>query len=104
MIKKLREKISLAVIKNPRGMILATIIVINIVILILSSFVIFMFMRETFGNVGYWKTVYYTLGMILDAGFMENVVSDVGSTSIILVIICLLVINIGSITFTGAVN
>ena len=103
MVKKIREKISLAVIKNPRGMILATIIAINIFILIVSSFIINLFMKDAFGNAGYWKTVYYTIGMILDAGMMENVVRDVGTTSIVLVIICILVIVIGSITFTGAV-
>ena len=102
-MKKLKEKISLFIIKKPRGAILLTIIALNIIILLLSSFFINLLMKKSAGDIGFWQTIYYTIGMILDAGMIENVVADVGTANVILVIICLIVIIIGSISFTGAI-
>lgn len=102
-MKKLKEKISLFIIKNPRGAILLTIVALNIIILLLSSLFINLLMRKSVGDIGFWQTIYYTIGMILDAGMIENVVADVGTANVLLVIICLFVIIIGSISFTGAI-
>ncbi|MCH5351747.1 MAG: hypothetical protein J1F39_07260 [Clostridiales bacterium] len=51
----------------------------------------------------YWRAVYYTVTMILDAGCIDYVVSDIGAAGVALVIICLAVIVLGMILFTGAV-
>lgn len=102
-MKRIKEKISLFIIKNPRGAILLTIIGLNVIILLFSSLIINLLMRKSVGDIGFWNTIYYTLGMILDAGMIENVVSDVGTANVVLVIICLIVIIIGSISFTGAI-
>lgn len=102
-MKKLKKKISLFIIKNPRGAILLVIIALNIILLLASSLIINVLMRKSACDVGFWQTIYYTIGMILDAGMIENVIADVGTANVVLVFICLLVIIVGSITFTGAI-
>lgn len=103
IMKKLKEKISIFTVKNPRVTILTIIIILNIIILLSSSMIINVLMKKTAGNVGLLKTIYYTIGMILDAGMIENVINDIGSANVILVIVCLITIVMGSISFTGAI-
>ncbi len=52
---------------------------------------------------GFWAALYYTITMILDAGCIESVVQDIGTAGVMLDIVCLIVVIIGTITFTGAV-
>ena len=102
MKKKLKEKISLFIVMNPRGAVLAGILLLNVALILISSLLIKTLMLETVGDVGYLKTVYYTICMLLDAGTIENVIADVGTANAVLVIICILTIILGMITFTGA--
>lgn len=102
MFRKIRERLSLNAIKNPRGIVLSYIIVFNAAILFLNSFIIFILLHNNATEIGFWRVLYYTVGMILDAGMIENIV-DLNESSLILITICLITIIIGSITFTGAV-
>ncbi len=102
-MKKIRETISLLIIKKPRGIILLSIIALNVLIILLSGLLINCLMRNTAGDMGFAQTIYYTIAMMLDAGMIESIVTDVGTTSFFLVVVCLIVIIVGSITFTGAV-
>ena len=52
---------------------------------------------------GFWASVFYTVSMVLDAGCMEYVITDIGETSVALIVICIGTVLIGMITFTGAV-
>ena len=103
MIRKLRQKLSIFIHKNPRGSILLFILFMNVVILFISSLIINILMQDVIGDVGYWDTVYYTLCMILDAGMIEHIIVELGTGSVVLVLVCIFTIILGSITFTGAV-
>ena len=102
MFRKFKEKRSLYILKNPRGIVLTNIIVFNALILFLNSFIIFLLLQQSAKELGFWKVLYYTVGMILDAGMIENLV-DLSESSLILITICLITIIIGSVTFTGAI-
>lgn len=102
MKRKLKEKISLFIVMNPRGAVLAGILLLNVALVLISSLLIKNLMQETVGDVGYLRTIYYTICMMLDAGTIENVIADVGTANIVLVIICIGTIILGMITFTGA--
>ena len=104
MIQKIKEKISMFTIKKPRAAVIIGIFLLNIVLLFISGLVINIFMRDVFPEDGFWVTIYKTIGMIFDAGMIETVVGyDVSQSSVVLVIISLLTIIIGNITFTGAI-
>jgi len=102
MFNKIKEEISLYTLKNPQGVVLSNIIVFNAIILFINSSIIFFLLRHSSQNLGFWKVLYYTIGMILDAGMIENIV-DVSESGLVLITICLITIIIGSVTFTGAV-
>ena len=102
-MRKIKERLSIFIVKKPRATILTIIVVFNIIILLLSSMTINILMKDSIREVGFWRTIYYTVGMILDAGMIENIINDIGTANVILVIVCLFTILIGSVSFTGAV-
>lgn len=101
-MKKFKEKLSLYVVMNPRGAVLFGIFILNIIVILLSSLLIKILLKDSLGDVGYLQTIYYTICMMLDAGTIENVVKDVGTANLFLVVLCIVTIILGMITFTGA--
>ena len=101
--KKLAEKISVFVAQKPAKAILISILIFNIIFLGISALLISHFAPRSLQNAGFWASVFYTVTMILDAGCIQFVVADVGHTGVAIIIICLLIIIIGMISFTGAV-
>ena len=51
MKKKLKEKISLFIVMNPRGAVLAGILLLNVALILISSLLIKTLMLETVGDV-----------------------------------------------------
>ena len=103
MRKKLREYVSVFTVKNPSLTILISIFLLNIILFLIAATVISQLAPSSLVNRGFWASVFYTISMVLDAGCVEYVIADVGQASVALVIVCLLVVLIGMITFTGAV-
>ena len=101
--KKIKERLSIMLAKNPSGVILLGILLLNIVIIGTSAAIISSLAPQEIHEQGFWASVYYTISMILDAGAISNVIADVGRASVNLVIACLITVVLGSITFTGAV-
>ena len=101
--KKLSERLSITLAKNPTRVILIGILLLNIIIIATSALIISALAPDDIQNHGFWASVYYTISMILDAGAISNVVADVGHASVTLIIACLITVVLGSITFTGAV-
>ncbi len=103
MKTKFREWFSIQLAKNPGRVVLAVILISNVIFLALSAFVISSLSLDGTQEMGFWEAVFYTITMILDAGCIQFVVADVGAAGVMVIIICLVVIVIGMVTFTGAV-
>ena len=103
MIKKIREKISIFTVKNPSLTILVAILILNIILFAVAAAVISWLAPKSLAHTGFWPSVFYTISMILDAGCMEYVIADIGEASVALILVCLITVLIGMITFTGAV-
>lgn len=103
MRKKFREYVSVFTAKKPSLTILVAIFLLNVILFALAATVISQLAPPSLADHGFWASVFYTISMVLDAGCVEYVIADVGQASVILVIVCLLVVLIGMITFTGAV-
>ena len=102
-MKRLREIISIVMARNPARLVLLAIIVLNLAFLALAALVISM-LSPVSNDMGFWESLYYSVGMVLDAGFVEGVVTeDPTAAHIATIIICLIVVLVGMITFTGAV-
>ncbi len=102
-MKKIREYINIQLVKNPGRMVVIAIFLFNVIFFLTSAFVISNFAVTGTEKMGFFEAAYCTIAMILDAGCIDMVVSDIGTTGVATVIICLCVVLIGMITFTGAV-
>ncbi len=100
---KFKEWFSIQLAKNPGKVVLTVILLSNIIFLALAALVISSLSLEATSEMGFWEAIFYTITMILDAGCIQFVVSDVGTAGVTIVIVCLIVIVIGMVTFTGAV-
>ncbi len=98
----LHEWASITFSQKPRRMMLLLIGVVNILLVLVSAWVISAFAMPGNQGMGFFPAVYNTLTMILDAGCIESIISDPGSANLFLIIFCLVVIVISMVTFTGA--
>lgn len=104
-MKRLREWFSIQLAKHPGRIVLLAILLFNIVFIIVAAAVIRSLSLNMSGaeGMGFFEAVFYTISMILDAGCISNVVTEVGQAGVTLAIVCLAVVVIGMISFTGAV-
>lgn len=102
-MKKFRSWMSIQLAKNPGRLVLLGILFFNIVFFILSAFIIRALSLDGTEEMNIFHAFYYTLTMVLDAGCIENVVSDIGTSGVAIAIACIMIVIIGMITFTGAV-
>ncbi|MCH5158147.1 MAG: hypothetical protein J1F33_03010 [Clostridiales bacterium] len=103
MWRKIREWFSVLLAKKPGRVVLLVILLLNVAFILVAAAVIKALSLTGTEDMGYWRAVYYTVTMILDAGCIDYVVQDIGTAGVVLVIICLIVIVLGMILFTGAV-
>lgn len=102
-MKKIREWLNIQLVKNPGRMVLCAIFLFNVVFLVLSSLVISNLALSGTEKMDFFEAAFCTITMILDAGCIQFVVSDIGTAGVAVVIICLGVVLVGMISFTGAV-
>ena len=100
---KFRRWLSIQVAKHPKRVVLVIIILFNVLFITISAALIRSLSLSGTEKMNFFHAAYYTVTMILDAGCIESVVKDIGTTGVALTLTCLTVIIIGMITFTGAV-
>ena len=102
-MNKLREKLSIQLAKNPGRIVLIGILFFNIAWFIIGALIISALSLNGTEHMNFIEAAYHTITMILDAGCIEAVVADLGTSGVAIAIACLVIIVIGMITFTGAV-
>ena len=102
IVAAIREWQSISFSQKPRRMILWLIALINILLVLVAAWIISRFALPGNERLDFFRSVYNTFMMILDAGCIEAIVSDPGSTNIFLIIFCFTIIIISMITFTGS--
>ena len=102
-MRKFRGWLSVQVAKHPKRVVLVLIILFNVLFITVSAALISSLSLRGTEKMNFFHAAYYTLTMILDAGCIEAVIKDIGTSGVALALTCLTVIIIGMITFTGAV-
>jgi hypothetical protein len=100
---RFRQWLSIQVVKRPRRIILFGIVLFNLLFFLVAGAIISHLAPASLKDHGFWASVYYTITMVLDAGCIANVIEDVGSASVAIIIACLVVVVVGMVTFTGCV-
>ena len=103
MVNKIKEWFSVQLIKNPGKMVLAVILLFNIIFFLVAALVISALSLDGTEKMGFIEAAICTITMILDAGCIQFVVADIGKSGIAITIVCLVVVLIGMISFTGSV-
>ena len=102
-MNRIREWVSVKIVKAPGKMVLLGILVANLAIIGLSGFVISSLAPPSLENSGFWSSVYNTTTMVLGVGGVESVIEDIGEANVIYVLCCIAAIIVGMIVFTGAI-
>ena len=99
----IREWFSIQRARNPGRAILFRIMLFNVLFFLAAALVISNLSLSGTEKMGFLEAAYYTVTMILDAGCIQFVIEDIGSSGVVTAIICLVVILIGMVSFSGAV-
>lgn len=102
ILSRFHEWSSIRFNQKPRSMMLLIIILLNVVVLLVSAWVISAVALPGNRHMGFFTAVYNTITMILDAGRIESIIENPGTTNLFLIIFCLVVIVVSMITFTGS--
>ncbi len=100
---KIKEWFSVQLAKNPGRIVLAAILLFNVMLFFLSAGVISSLSLEGTEKMGFVEAAFCTVTMILDAGCIQFVVSDIGQSGVFVTVFCLCIVMVGMISFTGAV-
>lgn len=103
MKRKFNEWLSVQLVKNPGGMVLCTILLFNVIFFLLASLVISALSLKGTEHMGFFEAAFCTVTMILDAGCIQFVIEDIGKSGVLIAVVCLSIVFIGMISFTGAV-
>ena len=102
-MSRIKERFSVQLAKNPSRVILVMILLANILFICFSALMISILAPRSLHAHGFWACVYYTITMVLDAGCISYVIEEVGTASVTIIIVCVLIVLIGMVIFTGAV-
>lgn len=102
MRERTRERLSITFAKKPGRVILIALLIINVVFILLSALLIVLCYPDRMVQDGFWVTAYKITTMILDAGCITSIIEAPSAKEAILAIMCLSIIVIGMVTFTGA--
>jgi hypothetical protein len=91
---KIREWLSIQVAKHPKRVVLVLIILFNVLFIAASAAIISSLSLQGTEKMNFFHAAYYTVTMILDAGCIEAVIKDIGTTGVALTLTCLAVIII----------
>ena len=103
MIRRFQEWYSMQRAQRPTLMIVFGIAIFNIIFFLIAAVVIRSLALRGTESMNLFSALYYTLTMILDAGCISYVIEDIGTSGIAIALVCIAVVIIGMITFTGAI-
>ena len=103
MKRKFNEWMSIQLANRPTRMVLLAILLFNVIFFLFSAVLISKLSLSGTEKMSFFEAAFCTITMILDAGCIQFVVADIGKSGVAIVLICLCIIFVGMISFTGAV-
>lgn len=102
-MRRIKEWLSVQLAKNPGRVVLFAILLFNVLFFLLSAVVISNLSLTGTEGMSFLEAAFCTITMILDAGCIQFVISDIGNSGVVIAVVCLGIILIGMIAFTGSV-
>lgn len=101
MGRRFKEWLSIQIVKNPGNTIVMAIMLFNVFFFLASAGIISALSLEGTEKMNFIEAAFCTITMILDAGCISFVVEDIGKSGVGITLICLFVVIVGMISFTG---
>ena len=101
-MKKIREWISIKIVKSPRSVVLLCVLVANVAFIGVAAFVISWLAPEPLESGGFWNSVFNTIIMYLGIGGIDTIIEDISQTDALLVFSSIVIVLIGLVFFTYA--
>ncbi len=101
-MRKIKEWFSIQLVKNPGNVVLVGIILFNVIFFLFAAVVISALSLDGTESLSFIEAAFCTITMILDAGCIQFVISDIGQSGVFITVFCLIVVLVGMISFTGA--
>lgn len=102
LLLKIERSVSLQTAKNPEKVLIFFILILNVVLVFGSAALLVLLFPQLSGG-SFWKTSYNVFTMILDAGCISELVNGRYSENPALPLICIAIILLGTLIFTGAI-
>jgi hypothetical protein len=103
VLTRFYEWLNVRLVRNTKAFIFFAIVLMNLILFIIGAVAISRLAPATLAEHGFWASIFYTITMIMDAGCIQFVVEDVGGSNAAIIIVCLVIILLGMILFTGTV-
>lgn len=97
------KKISILLAKKTGRFVLLAILIFNLLLVLISATVLNAMSLRGTEQMGFRHAAFYTVTIILDAGCIDFVISELGEIGVGVAIFCIAVILAGMVLFTGAV-
>ena len=101
-MKRIREWISIKIVKSPRVIVLLFVLIANIAFIGAAAVIISWLTPPEMENGGFGNSIFNTLIMYLGIGGIETVIEDITQTDAFLVFASIIIIMIGLVFFTYA--
>ena len=102
-MNRLKEWISIKVVKTPRTIVLIIVLLGNTIFIGLATLIISWLASPVLEDNSYWFVLYNLLTMILGVGGTETIVEDLGASGLFLVLAVVIAVIIGLVVFTGTI-
>ena len=102
MMNRIREWISIKVIKSPRLIVLLCVLTANVIFIGAAAVIISWLTPESAESGGFLHSVFNTIIMYLGIGGIETVIEDISQADVLLLLSSIIIIVIGLVFFTYA--
>ena len=101
-MKRIREWISIRIVKSPRSIVLLGVLIANIAFIGAAAFIISWLTPPSLENSGFGNSIFNTIIMYLGIGGIDTVIDDISQADMLLVLSSIIIVMIGLVFFTYA--
>jgi hypothetical protein len=99
-MKKIREWLSIKVVKSPRSIVLLGVLVANTAFIGVAALVLSWLSPQTIEGSSFADSMFNTIIMYLGIGGIDTVIEDISQADMLLVLSCIIIVIIGLVFFT----
>ena len=101
-MKRIREWISIKIVKSPRSIVLLFVLIANVAFIGAAALIISWLTPPSLESSGFGNSIFNTIIMYLGIGGIDTVIEDISQADVLLVLSSIIIVMIGLVFFTYA--